>query len=170
MENKTMPITGGCLCGAVRYEAHEPPLRVAYCHCRRCQRAYGNLFGTFASFRIETFRYTRGEPRFYRSSAWAERGFCPTCGTPLVFLDATDTLGVLVGSLDHPEHWPPVAGHHLGIESQDHPEHWPPVAGHHLGIESQIPWLRIDDDLPRWRTEDYPEYRAAKAAAERGEG
>ena len=151
MSEKTMPITGGCLCGAVRYEAHEPPLRVAYCHCRRCQRAYGNLFGTFASFRIETFRYTRGEPRFYRSSAWAERGFCPTCGTPLVFLDATDTLGVLVGSLDHPEHWPP-------------------VAGHHLGIESQIPWLRIDDDLPRWRTEDYPEYRAAKAAAERGEG
>ncbi len=151
MSDKTMPITGGCLCGAVRYEAHEPPLRVAYCHCRRCQRAYGNLFGTFASFRIETFRYTRGEPRFYRSSAWAERGFCPTCGTPLVFLDATDTLGVLVGSLDHPEHWPP-------------------VAGHHLGIESQIPWLRIDDDLPRWRTEDYPEYRAAKAAAERGEG
>ena len=151
MSEKTMPITGGCLCGAVRYEAHEPPPRVAYCHCRMCQRAYGNLFGTFASFRIETFRYTRGEPRFYRSSAWAERGFCPTCGTPLVFLDATDTLGVLVGSLDHPEHWPP-------------------VAGHHLGIESQIPWLRIDDDLPRWRTEDYPEYRAAKAAAERGEG
>ena len=149
MSAKPETVTGGCLCGAVRYEAHEPPLRVAYCHCRMCQRAYGNLFGTFASFRIETFRYTRGEPRFYRSSAWAERGFCPTCGTPLVFLDATDTLGILVGSLDHPEHWPP-------------------APGHHLGIESQIPWLRIDDDLPRWRTEDYPEFIAAKAAVEQG--
>ncbi len=38
MSDKTMPITGGCMCGAVRYEATEPPQEVGYCHCRMCQK------------------------------------------------------------------------------------------------------------------------------------
>jgi hypothetical protein len=56
--------------------------------------------------------------------------------------------GVLVGTLDHPEEWPPITGH--------------------SGIESQIAWDVIHDDLPQWRTEDDPDYIAAKEAAEKG--
>ena len=106
----------------------------------------------FATFRGKAFRFTRGEPKFYKSSAWAKRGFCETCGTPLVMYyihgpDAADP-GVLIGSLDHPEDWPPISSH--------------------VGIESQIPWDTIHDDLPRMRTEDDPDFVAAKAAVNQG--
>ena len=61
---------GGCLCGAVTYESKEPPAKEnsEYCHCRNCQKAYGNGFATFVGFPAETFRITRGEPVIYKSS------------------------------------------------------------------------------------------------------
>jgi hypothetical protein len=51
MTGKTLPITGSCLCGAVRFEATEPPTWVAHCHCRMCQKAYGQPSGIFVGFR-----------------------------------------------------------------------------------------------------------------------
>jgi hypothetical protein len=45
---------------------------------------------------------------------------------------------------------------------------WPPKA--HWGVESQVPWLTIDDDLPHMRTEDDPDFVAAQATVEPGEG
>lgn len=149
MGDKTMPITGGCLCGAVRYEADGPFVvdDGGYCHCRMCQKAYGNGFGVFAAIRKDAFRFTRGEPKFYKSSNIAERGFCANCGSPLIFryFDA-EAVGILIGSLDHPG------------DAQD------AVKGGHSGIESEIPWLTVHDDLPRMRTEDEPLFVAAKAA------
>ena len=151
MSDKTMPSTGGCMCGAVRYEATEPPQEVGYCHCRMCQKWTGNLFFPGAGFRSAAFRFTQGEPKFYQSSVWLERGFCANCGTPVCdrFLKGVDRVYATIGSLDHPEDWPPRA-------------HW--------GVESQVPWLTIDDDLPRMRTEEDPEFIAVKAAVEQGEG
>ncbi len=152
MGDKTMPVTGGCLCGAVRYESSESPVDVSYCHCRMCQRSSGNAFGTFASFRRDAFRFTRGEPKLYKSSAFAERGFCAECGTPLIFWYLTpgslsEEIGVPIGSLDHPEDASPKS-------------HW--------GIESQIPWLTIDDGLPRTRTEEDPDFIARSTAVDQG--
>ena len=144
MSDKTMPITGGCRCGAVRYEATEPPTDVAYCHCRMCQHATGCPHGMAAIIPVKGFRFTRGAPKFYKSSAWAERGFCPECGSPLIFQDGTETHAVMIGSLDHPEDWPPTL---------------------RSGIESQIPWDVIHDDLPRMRSEEHSDYAAAKEAA-----
>ncbi len=63
MAGKTLPVTGGCLCGAIRYESTAPPNWVSYCHCRICQKAYGALFGLFAAFPEAAFRYTRGQPK-----------------------------------------------------------------------------------------------------------
>ncbi len=147
MGDKTMPVTGGCLCGAVRYESSDPSVDVSYCHCRMCQRASGNPYFLGAFIPVTAFRFTRGEPKFYKSSAWAERGFCAECGTPLLFRDGTDTHAVYIGTLDHPEDWPPTLCH--------------------SGMESRIPWDSINDDLPCWRTEDDPEYIAARAIAAR---
>ncbi len=145
MAEKTMPITGGCMCGAVRYEATEPPQEVGYCHCRMCQKATGNLFYSYAAFPSEAFRVTQGEPKYYKSSVWHDRGFCGNCGTKVFnrYLKGNDQMIVAIGSLDHPEDWPPTL---------------------HCGVESQVPWLTIDDDLPRVRTEDDTDFIAAQAA------
>jgi len=67
-----IPVTGGCLCGAVRYESAAPPNLVGFCHCRMCQKAYGGLFAIFADFPGDAFRFTSGEPRYYRSSEWID--------------------------------------------------------------------------------------------------
>ncbi len=140
------PITGGCLCGAVRYEAGEAPLRTAYCHCRMCQKAGGAPFAVGVFFRSEAFRITRGEAKFYKSSDFAERGFCATCGSRLIYRACGDPfVSVEVGSLDRPGDVTPE---------------------YHTGVESRVPWLTVDDDLPRLRTDDNPELHAVKAAAE----
>ena len=134
MGEKTLPVTGGCLCGAIRYQSTVPPAWVSYCHCRMCQKAYGALFGLFAAFPGEAFRFTRGAPKYYRSSALARRGFCPDCGTPVDFCyEDGSALAVLIGTLDHPEEWP--------------------ADRRHNGIESEVPWHVVDDGLPRVRSD-----------------
>jgi hypothetical protein len=141
---------GGCLCGAVRYQSAASPRTAGYCHCRMCQRASGGAFGVFAVFAAATFQFTRGAPRLYRSSAWAERGFCADCGAQLTFRyladPAPDWLGVTVGSLDAPG----------AVKVK-----W------HTGVESAVPWHRIDDDLPRTLTAEDPGLKAVKATLAR---
>ena len=85
MNTKTEKITGGCFCGAVRYESSEPPYSASYCHCRMCQKLNGSTFVVAATFRKDTFRFTRGEPKLYKSSDIAERGFCANCGSRLIY-------------------------------------------------------------------------------------
>ncbi|MDP6475419.1 MAG: GFA family protein [Alphaproteobacteria bacterium] len=148
MDEITLPINGGCLCGAVRYEASEPPHHAEYCHCRMCQRHTGSAVGVYAAIRAGGLRITRGAPKFYKSSDICERGFCADCGSTLMdrYFDPDDPyIWVGVGSLDHPEYAPP---------------------NQHFGIESQLPWLTIDDDLPRAHSENDPGFIAGKAAVD----
>ena len=142
MSDKTLPITGGCLCGAVRFESSEPPgSDGTICHCRICQKAYGNGFAVTADFASKTFRFTRGEPRMYASSNVGERGFCAVCGSPLImrYTSLPEKLWVNVGVLDDPD------------VAKDSP-------AMHVGIESELPWLTIHDDLPRNRCDDVAIY------------
>ena len=104
MREKHLPVTGGCLCGAVRYESSMPPVTGGYCHCRMCQKGSGGLFSAWVEFRPEGFRFTKGEPKLYRSSEWLQRGVCSTCGSPLVVIYDEDPAPViLIGSLGHPD-------------------------------------------------------------------
>src|SRR5688500_9930215 len=100
-----MEWAGGCLCGAVRYAAGGDPVRVVSCHCATCRRASGAAFLTFVHFPAGAFAWTRGEPVRYRSSAAAERGFCPVCGSTLSMHEAVlaDRVQVSLGSLDRPD-------------------------------------------------------------------
>ncbi len=142
MSERGATIAGGCLCGAIRYETSTLLSDVHYCHCRMCQKAFGNLFGVFGSVPRAALRFTAGSPRLYRSSPFAERGFCAACGTPLTFRYLkSDWIAVSIGSLDRPEAVRPDI-------------HW--------GIESQVPWLAINDDLPRKPIEGDPEYLAMR--------
>jgi hypothetical protein len=96
--------TGGCQCGAVRYQLLTPPEHVCLCHCRMCQRASGQPFMAFASVRREDLRWTRGSPSSFVSSNVAERNFCSACGTPLTYHRVeSGSIAVTIGSLDAPE-------------------------------------------------------------------
>ena len=114
-------VTGGCQCGAIRYALHAMPEKPCICHCRMCQKAAGNLFGSFAGVAYQDFELTRGEFSSFKSSDLAERVFCGKCGTPLAFLYADRSrISVTIGSLDEPERMKPLAQY---------------------GAEGRLPWL-----------------------------
>ena len=103
-------ITGRCLCGAVTVTVagkHDP--RVGACHCRMCQRWSGGLF---LCFEADASSVTiTGEVTRYRSSAFAERAFCPRCGSHLWFNDveadgAPKSYELMPGLFDAARPWP----------------------------------------------------------------
>ncbi len=105
--------TGGCLCGAVRYRATLSRDRVGACHCAMCRRWTGGPLMTVSASSV-TFDAPDAVST-YASSAWAERGFCATCGSVLFyrFLGGTPDQAVphlTYGSLDDP------TGLTLGLE------------------------------------------------------
>jgi hypothetical protein len=81
------------------------------------------------------FTWIEGEPAVYRSSAEAERLFCPACGTQLALRDEPDHLDVTLASLDDPEAVRP---------------------RYHIWTASRLAWFEVADDFPR-----YPENRRA---------
>ncbi len=108
--------TGGCLCGALRYEATVSKSENWYCHCRMCQKATGSVVSTSAIIKKSQLRMLKGQPKFYQSSADIERGFCADCGSPMFFRPISeDWVSILSGTLDDPEVAPPQG--HYGIES-----------------------------------------------------
>jgi hypothetical protein len=105
-------VTGGCLCGQLRYEARGDPDFAGYCFCADCRKASGSGFIPFMGFGAEAVRFT-GEARQAISRAYrggeAVRNFCPTCGG-LVFggivgVDTSHTI--YAGSLDDPSFFEP---------------------------------------------------------------
>ena len=100
-----MGLAGGCMCGAVRYEADGEPFHPTLCHCRDCRRASGAPALAWFSVRRDALRWVQGTPALRRSSPGAERQFCAACGTQLTWRgDAVpDEVDVTVGSLDDPE-------------------------------------------------------------------
>ncbi len=75
---------GGCLCGAVRFSATPADDEVSACHCSMCRRWTAGPFLVRDCGTSLTFEDTSSLGA-YRSSEWAERGFCKQCGTPLYY-------------------------------------------------------------------------------------
>ena len=97
------PFTGGCQCGAVRYEAAALRDNPHVCHCRMCQKATGNLFAALVGVRHEHLKWTRGAPARFRSSEHVDRGFCANCGTPLFYQYLPgEGVSFMIGTLDTP--------------------------------------------------------------------
>ncbi|MEP6827271.1 MAG: GFA family protein [Aestuariivirga sp.] len=93
--------TGGCQCGAVRYELLEKPTGAHICHCRMCQKQFGGFFAALASVPKAKFKVTRGAVSNFRSSAEVQRGFCKDCGTPLTYDPLTrDNISIAIPTLD----------------------------------------------------------------------
>jgi hypothetical protein len=80
-----VPLTGGCLCGAVRFEVTEPPLGAGYCHCTRCQRRTGTASSIQAQVAPGSVRILSGEDllRAYEPADGLAKVFCSVCGSSL---------------------------------------------------------------------------------------
>jgi len=97
--------SGGCLCGAIRYEVSGDIVRMVNCHCDDCRRNTGASFATNIFFNSEDVQVTKGEPRSFEHVSDAGnrkiKEFCPTCGSQLF----SSTIGrpltsVKVGSIE----------------------------------------------------------------------
>lgn len=103
------PITGGCLCRAVRYAIDAAPLKSGICYCETCRRAASAPALPYLTVPLGAFRVTAGEPRVLRASATATRRFCGDCGSPLTYQSASESglIDVMTCSLDDPGAFPP---------------------------------------------------------------
>src|SRR5215213_3148246 len=79
-------LSGGCMCGAVRYELRSDPFDCGWCHCRTCQLFGGAPAMAFASVNRDDHWWMQGteEVRWINSSSFGRRAFCAKCGTPLL--------------------------------------------------------------------------------------
>ncbi|CAN5182187.1 GFA family protein [soil metagenome] len=123
MDETPQTYAGGCLCGAVRYEAVGTPTAMGHCYCTDCRKASGSGFIPFMGFPADAVRIT-GQTLQFRSLSFrgteAVRNACPTCGG-LVFggevgQDASHTL--YAGSLDDPSLFHPT----MAIFNRDRPD------------------------------------------------
>jgi hypothetical protein len=121
-------ITGGCLCGAVRYETMATPVMAGLCHCRNCQRVTSSGFAPQMAFPEASFRVA-GELRDYDlradSGNTVRKSFCPTCGANILStnLGMPGFVFVLAGTLDEPSRYEPAV--QVFTESA---QHWAPLA------------------------------------------
>lgn len=129
--------TGGCLCGAVRYDISEPLAPIEICHCSQCRKAQGTPFATNIPVSKRQFTITRGAAslRAYESSPGKERLFCERCGSPIISrrLALPDVVRVRAGTVDGAISARPRA---------------------HFHIASKADWWDITDDLPQFATRD----------------
>jgi hypothetical protein len=138
-------LSGGCLCGDVRYEAGTGAFHECACHCSICRRASGAPFVAWFSVPRTSFRWLQGQATSYASTERGTRSFCPRCGTQLTFeeSDCPDEMGVTTCSLDNPEQLPPHC---------------------HIYTGTQLEWVKLEDGLPRHRgarSEEEPSGREA---------
>lgn len=103
MKNEKDITSGGCLCGAVRYQVKGPLRDVVNCHCSMCQRLHGN-FGPHSKAKKVNITVTKSDGlAWYRTSDVARRGFCRECGSGLFWEpDELDATGIIAGTLDQP--------------------------------------------------------------------
>jgi len=102
------PFTGGCACGAIRYECTADPLYMGNCHCRDCQRATGSAYFPAVGVSAAAFRQTAGNPTWYEkladSGSTMRRAFCSQCGSPVFLTNSarTNLIVLYAASLDDP--------------------------------------------------------------------
>lgn len=107
------PYTGGCACGAIRFEISDEPLVMSDCQCRDCQARSGTGHGSYLTFPSKQSVRLTGEAKHWNVTAdngnVKTHGFCPTCGSPvyLTFAYMPDRFTVHAASLDDPGRYKP---------------------------------------------------------------
>ena len=131
MPDETM-FTGGCLCGAIRFEVTPPTKWCAHCHCSLCRRAHGAAFVTWFGVDRSQFELVAGGEllSWYRSTPEARRGFCSRCGSTMFFAS---------------ERWADEI--HIALANMKGAIDRAPKA--HVFFDSHVKWAELGDDLPR---------------------
>ena len=125
----TTKTTGGCLCGAVRYEIVGPLRRVVYCHCEQCRKTSGHFVAATSCRREHLTLTVDGGLRWFQSSPEARRGFCERCGSSLFWsYKSAPTITIMPGSLETP----------TGLK-----------AYMHIFVADASDYYSIDDGLPQ---------------------
>lgn len=126
-------ITGGCLCGAIRYEIDHDIGDVIVCHCSDCRRASGSGASHNVPVPTDAITFTKGKPKTFEktvdSGRKLKRHFCPECGSNLFTeRDSTPHMRIVkVGALDD------ASGLKIGM---------------HIWTSSALPWMERDESVP----------------------
>jgi hypothetical protein len=126
--------TGGCRCGALRYECSAEPVMAGNCHCRLCQQVSGSAFTANVAVPKDALRIM-GDVKYHEAKAdsgnTVSLGFCPSCGAPVVGRSSgmPDLMMLRAGSLDDPSWYRP---------------------GMDLYTASAQPWDHMNPDLPKF--------------------
>ncbi len=131
-----MTSTGGCHCGAVRYQVEGEPITHALCHCTDCRRCAGAPMVGWTMYPADAVKVTKGKPKVYASSPNVGRHFCGACGTGLFYVNPV----VLPGLID------------IQSATYDDPNLVPARA--HIQVAERISWMEHAHELPTF--ERYP--------------
>ena len=136
-----MTTRGHCHCGATRWQFEGAPTWACYCHCDDCRRNCGAPVVAWLGVPVAVFRWTGAAPATRESSPGAYRHFCASCGTPMAF---------------EADHYP--GDMHVYDAALEDPSAVQPAF--HVHYDKRLPWLTIDDDLPKYdgSVVDLPEY------------
>ena len=122
-------ITGGCFCGAVRFEVDATEKFACFCYCESCQRAAGAPVVAWATYARDTFKVTTGSLCLRHSSPGVTRGHCADCGSAITYENEKRP-----GDID------------ISINCLDDPER--PRLRAHIWTEDKQSWMTIGDSLP----------------------
>lgn len=127
-------VTGGCLCGAVRYELGAAPLFMANCHCATCRKWSGAAHSSNVGVPPERFRVTQGMEllRAYRHEDRKDMVFCSRCGSSVLVIDT----------------WPDGALVRLRAGTLDSDPTLRPMV--HAFVAWKAPWHTITDDVAQF--------------------
>jgi hypothetical protein len=128
--------TGGCRCGAVRFEVASEPLSVGYCHCSDCRRATGAPVSAFVGFSLDDVSLGGATLRSFENGA-VTRSFCGTCGSPVAYLDQRleGRIYFMLGAMDMPGNYKPTL---------------------HAYVREQLPYVHMPDGLQRYPKTSVP--------------
>jgi len=126
--------TGGCLCGAIRYNISADPQMVAACHCKDCQKQTGTAYSVVVGVPADSVTIEKGTPKIYEvkgtSGQSVVRKFCGDCGSPIL-TDVTAIEGLLFvkgGTLDD------TSSVEVGAE---------------IWCDSKVGWATLAESLPK---------------------
>ena len=134
MSEQMPPYRASCLCGTVRFEAHDFGTHAGHCHCSMCRKFHGAQFATIASVPRSAFHWIQGQEDVaeFTASNGTTRSFCRNCGSSLFFASPRadpEVIEVALAVFDDPVPITPDA---------------------HIFVSSGAAWSHIADGLPKY--------------------